>query len=66
MARLWNFTKMHGLGNDYVFTSIASAIKIENPSQLAVNISDRSIVCRLRWPDYDLPFFDSPISDADV
>ncbi|MEN6306939.1 MAG: diaminopimelate epimerase [Anaerohalosphaeraceae bacterium] len=34
------FTKMHGLGNDYVYVDCFRH-KIENPSQLAVKISDR-------------------------
>lgn len=35
-----NFTKMHGLGNDYVYVN-CFAETVENPPQLAQNISDR-------------------------
>lgn len=34
------FTKMHGLGNDYVYVN-GFREKIENPSELAVKVSDR-------------------------
>ena len=34
------FTKMQGLGNDYVYVNCFKE-KIENPSELAVRISDR-------------------------
>ena len=34
------FTKMQGLGNDYVYVNCFKE-KIENPSELAVKISDR-------------------------
>ncbi|CUX16581.1 diaminopimelate epimerase [Clostridium sp. C105KSO13] len=35
-----NFTKMQGLGNDYVYVN-GFAEKIENPGELAVKVSDR-------------------------
>ena len=35
-----NFTKMHGLGNDYVFVNCFRE-KITEPSELAKRISDR-------------------------
>lgn len=34
------FTKMHGIGNDYVYVNCFDE-KVENPSELAVKISDR-------------------------
>ena len=34
------FTKMQGLGNDYVYVNCFEE-KIDNPSELAVKISDR-------------------------
>ena len=37
---LMKFTKMQGLGNDYVYVNCFKE-KIENPSALAVEISDR-------------------------
>lgn len=35
-----NFTKMHGLGNDYIYVD-TSKEKVDNPSALAVKLSDR-------------------------
>ena len=34
------FTKMQGLGNDYVYVNCFKE-KIENPSEMAVKVSDR-------------------------
>lgn len=34
------FTKMHGLGNDYIYVNAVTE-KIENPAELAVKLSDR-------------------------
>ena len=34
------FTKMHGLGNDYVYVNCMEE-KIENPSEVARKVSDR-------------------------
>ena len=34
------FTKMHGIGNDYVYVNCFEEI-VENPSEVAVKISDR-------------------------
>ena len=36
------FTKMHGLGNDYVYVNCFTQ-KIENPADLAVRVSDRHV-----------------------
>lgn len=35
------FTKMHGLGNDYVYIDGISGNAVEQPSQLAIQMSDR-------------------------
>ncbi len=35
------FTKMHGLGNDYVYVNCFEKISIDNPSALAIEVSDR-------------------------
>ena len=35
-----NFTKMHGLGNDYIYVD-TSKEKVSNPAELAVKLSDR-------------------------
>jgi diaminopimelate epimerase len=40
VAVIMKFTKMQGLGNDYVYVNCFKE-KIENPSELAVRISDR-------------------------
>ena len=34
------FTKMHGCGNDYVYINCFKE-KVENPSELAIKVSDR-------------------------
>jgi diaminopimelate epimerase len=40
MEKKMKFTKMQGLGNDYVYVNCFKE-KIEDPSALAVRISDR-------------------------
>ena len=37
---IMKFTKMHGIGNDYVYVN-AIEERIDNPSELAVRVSDR-------------------------
>ena len=34
------FTKMHGIGNDYVYVNCLKE-NVENPSEVAIKISDR-------------------------
>ena len=34
------FTKMHGIGNDYVYVNCLDT-KLDNPSETAVRVSDR-------------------------
>ena len=34
------FTKMHGIGNDYVYVNCFEE-KVENPEQVAIKVSDR-------------------------
>ncbi len=48
------FTKMHGIGNDYVYVNCFKE-KIEDPSALAVRISDRHFRGRIGWSDPDQP-----------
>lgn len=36
----WNFTKMHGCGNDYIYFNCLQR-EIENPSEVAIRLSDR-------------------------
>ena len=40
MSRIIQFTKMHGLGNDYIYVNSAM-YPISNPSELAIKWSDR-------------------------
>ncbi len=35
-----NFTKMHGIGNDYIYINCLESM-VENPSELAIKMSDR-------------------------
>ncbi len=37
-----NFTKMHGIGNDYIYVDCFHHPAPENPSQVAIKISDRN------------------------
>lgn len=34
------FTKMHGIGNDYVYVNCLEE-NVENPSELSIKVSDR-------------------------
>ena len=43
------FTKMHGLGNDYVYVNCFDQ-QVLQPAQLARVVSDRHRGNRLRWP----------------
>ena len=47
------FTKMQGIGNDYVYVNCFEE-KVEDPSALAIQVSDRHFVRRkwqtVRWP----------------
>jgi len=36
-----NFTKMHGLGNDYVYVDVVNGPMPADPAQLAIRVSDR-------------------------
>jgi diaminopimelate epimerase len=40
MLKVMRFTKMHGIGNDYIYVN-GSAERVENPAEVARRISDR-------------------------
>lgn len=68
------FTKMHGLGNDYVYVNCFEE-KVENPSELAQVISDRHrgigadgliLVCPSRKADVRMRIFNADGSEAEM
>lgn len=68
------FTKMHGLGNDYVYMD-AIHQKIDNESELARFVSDRHfgigsdgliLVCRSDIADFKMRMFNSDGSEAEM
>ncbi|MBN2514122.1 MAG: diaminopimelate epimerase [Sedimentisphaerales bacterium] len=68
------FTKMHGLGNDYVYVDCFRH-KIENPSQLAVKISDRHrgvgsdgliLICPSQIADVRMRMFNADGSESQM
>lgn len=46
------FTKMQGLGNDYVYVN-GFEERIENPSEMAVKVSNRNFGVGFGWIDSD-------------
>ena len=69
-----NFTKMQGLGNDYVYIDATKA-NIENPSVLAKYISDRHfgvgsdgliLICPSDKADFRMRMFNSDGSEAEM
>ena len=38
--KIMRFTKMHGIGNDYVYVNCLEE-NVENPSELSIKVSDR-------------------------
>ncbi len=68
------FTKMHGLGNDYVYIN-AIEQKIENESELAKYVSDRHfgvgsdgliLICKSDVADFRMRMFNSDGSEAEM
>ena len=68
------FTKMHGLGNDYVYIDAINQ-KIENKSELAKYISDRHfgvgsdglvLICKSKIADFKMQMFNSDGSEAEM
>ena len=69
-----NFTKMHGLGNDYVYIDAINQ-KIDNPSALAKYISNRHfgigsdgliLICKSNVADFKMRMFNSDGSEAEM
>lgn len=69
-----NFTKMQGLGNDYVYIDATKA-NIENPSELSKYISDRHfgvgsdgliLICPSDKADFRMRMFNSDGSEAEM
>lgn len=68
------FTKMHGLGNDYVYIDAINQ-KIENRSDLAKYVSDRHfgvgsdgliLICESKIADFKMQMFNSDGSEAEM
>ncbi len=68
------FTKMHGLGNDYVYVNCFKE-KIENPAELAQIISDRHrgvgsdgliLICSSQTADVRMRIFNADGSEAEM
>lgn len=69
-----NFTKMHGLGNDYVYIDTINQ-NIENESSLAKFVSDRHfgigsdgliLICKSDVADFKMRMFNSDGSEAEM
>lgn len=74
MNYILNFTKMQGLGNDYVYID-ATKENIENPSELSKYISDRHfgvgsdgliLICPSDKADFRMRMFNSDGSEAEM
>ena len=68
------FTKMHGLGNDYIYMDAINQ-KIENRSVLAKTLSDRHfgigsdgliLICESDIADFRMQMFNSDGSEAEM
>jgi diaminopimelate epimerase len=68
------FTKMHGLGNDYVYVNCFNQ-RIENPAQVAVQVSDRHfgigsdgliLICPSTMADARMRMFNADGSEAQM
>jgi diaminopimelate epimerase len=69
------FTKMHGIGNDYVYVDCVRTPPPKNPEKLAVAISDRHfgvgsdgliLVCRSEVADARMRMFNADGSEAEM
>lgn len=69
-----DFTKMHGLGNDYVYVDAINQ-NIDNPSELARFVSDRHfgvgsdgliLICNSDKADYRMRMFNADGSEAEM
>ena len=68
------FTKMHGLGNDYVYVNCFEE-RVDNPASLAVRISDRHtgvgsdgliLICPSEVADTRMRMFNADGSEAQM
>lgn len=68
------FTKMHGLGNDYVYVNCFEE-KVENPAELAQTVSDRHrgigadgliLICPSKKADVRMRIFNADGSEAEM
>ena len=71
---MFKFTKMHGLGNDYVYMDAINQ-KIENRSELAKKLSNRNfgvgsdgliLICESKVADFKMQMFNSDGSEAEM
>lgn len=69
------FTKMHGLGNDYVYMDCTMGQEIENMSDLARLVSDRHfgigsdgliLICDSKIADFKMRMFNNDGSEAEM
>ena len=69
------FTKMHGLGNDYIYIDCIKGEKIENPSYLAKTMSNRHfgigsdgliLICKSNIADFNMQMFNYDGSEAEM
>ena len=70
-----NFTKMHGLGNDYVYIDCTKIGEIQNASELAKKVSDRHfgigsdgliLICKSDSCDFKMKMFNYDGSQAQM
>ena len=68
------FTKMHGLGNDYVYINCLDEI-VQNPSELAKKLSNRNfgigsdgivLICKSEKADFKMRMFNSDGSESQM
>ena len=69
------FTKMHGLGNDYVYIDCTNRQQITNEAEMAKLISDRHfgigsdgmiLICRSNIADFKMKMFNSDGTEAEM
>ena len=48
------FTKMQGLGNDYVYMDCTKSGEPDDIASLAKFVSDRHFRCRIRWTHFNM------------
>lgn len=70
-----NFTKMHGLGNDYVYINCTNGFPTTDLSKLAKTISDRRfgigsdgiiLICTSKYADFRMRMFNSDGTEAEM